>query len=116
MSKLASPAQISGETPSGLQVTPDEKRTLVSKDVGTDRWAITLNEDDASVTGNVYSPGGEPTFLWCEFKSDNGVADPANVLLTYSCNVADRCEVGPCSPSEWSYLQDVVVPGWFFQP
>lgn len=110
------PTQAPSETPSGLQITPDQKRTLVSKDVGSDRWAITLNDDDASVTGNVFTPGEEPTFLWCEFQSDDGNPDPANVLLTYACHVADRCAMAPCDPAQWSFLQDVVVPGWFFQP
>ena len=43
---------------SGLQITPDERCTLVSKDVGTERWAITRNADDGSVTGNVFFPFG----------------------------------------------------------
>lgn len=102
--------------PSGLQITPDRNRTLVSKDVGSDRWAITVNADDSTVTGNVFTPGEEPTFLWCDFLSDDGNPDPEDVLLTYSCHVADRCPIAPCEPSQWSYLQDVVVPGWFFQP
>lgn len=110
------PTQLTGEAPSGLQVTPDGKRTLVSKDVGEDRWAITLNDDDGTVTGNVFTPGQEPTFLWCSLESDDGNPDPANVLLSYSCSVADRCEVGPCDPSDWTFLQNVIVPGWFFQP
>ena len=103
-------------TSSGLQITPDGKRTLVSKDVGSERWAITLNADDGSVTGNVFTPGEDPTFLWCEFASDDGNPDPANVLRTYSCQAAERCTLAPCAPSQWSVLPDVVVPGWFFQP
>jgi len=102
--------------PSGLQITPNGKHTLVSKDVGGDRWAITLNADDQTVTGNVFTPGEAPTFLWCERVSDNGDPDPSNVLITYSCDAADRCPVGPCDPSQWSHLRDVVVPGWFFRP
>jgi len=30
---------------SGVQITRDGKRTLISKDVGNERWAITLNDD-----------------------------------------------------------------------
>lgn len=110
------PSQVLPDSPSGLQITPDGKRILVSKDVGSDRWAITRNADDATVTGNVFTPGEDPTFLWCDFQSDDGNEDPANVLQTYACHVADRCAVAPCEASQWSYLQDVVVPGWFFQP
>lgn len=110
------PVDVLDGAPSGLQISPDRKYTLVSKDVGSDRWAITLNEDDGTVTGNVYTPGQEPTFLWCERESANGDSDPANVLITYACSVAERCPVGPCDPAQWRYLQEVVVPGWFFRP
>jgi len=41
---------------SGLQVTPDGKRTLVNKDVGDERWAIVRSTD--TVSGNVYFPDG----------------------------------------------------------
>src|SRR5262249_35001961 len=62
--------------PSGLQVTPDGKRTLVSKDVNGQRWAITMNPDDGTVTGNVFLPeGGEPQFVWCQRTGDDGNPD-----------------------------------------
>src|SRR5262245_1237489 len=51
---------------SGVQISPDGKRVLISKDVGDERWAITLN-DDNTVTGNVFpQDGGPPQFVWCE--------------------------------------------------
>ena len=37
---------------SGIQLARDGKRTQISKDVGNERWAITLN-DDGMITGNV---------------------------------------------------------------
>ncbi|MBM4268989.1 MAG: hypothetical protein FJ144_20670 [Deltaproteobacteria bacterium] len=113
---VAPPSGIVPDAPSGLQVTPDGARTLVSKDVNGERWAITRNEDDGSVTGNVIRPEQDPAFLWCERTGDNGDPDPANVLITYSCQSAERCESGPCDPAAWTFLREVVVPGWFFLP
>jgi hypothetical protein len=83
-------APVAGDAPgdreSGLQVTPDRARVLISKDVGGERWAITRNFDDATVTGNVFSPGGgEPAFLWCEDVSDEGKPD----VVRLSCFLAE---------------------------
>jgi hypothetical protein len=50
---------------SGAQVTPDGRRALISKDVGGQRWAINRNQD-GTVTGNVFFPGGgPPQFVFC---------------------------------------------------
>src|SRR5262249_52642031 len=44
---------------------------IVSKDVGGDRWAITLNKDDGSVVGNIFpQAGGTPQFVTCQDVSD----------------------------------------------
>jgi hypothetical protein len=106
-----------GTAPSGLQITPDSKRTLVSKDVNGERWAITLNEDDQSVTGNVFSPGGgEPSFVFCTRVSDNGDPDRYTVLVTYACSGAGRCTTSSCPASAWTFISNVVLPGSFFLP
>jgi subtilisin family serine protease len=108
---------IAQDTPSGLQITPDSRHTLVSKDVGGDRWAITRNADDGTVTGNVFpTDGGEPSFVWCEPISDDGSPDPYAVLVTYSCSGADRCLTSPCTASQWSFVSEVTLPGSFFLP
>ena len=66
----------------GIQFTPDGKRVLVNKDVGTERWAITKNEN-GSVTGNVFrSDGGPPAFIFCA---------PLATANTYECFGADAC-------------------------
>jgi hypothetical protein len=108
---------VSGITESGLQITPDSaRRTLISKDVGTERWAITLNPDD-SVTGNVFSAsGGDPKFVFCERTGDDGNPDPSAVLIDFACSGADRCEAEPCSTDQWSVIGDVTLPGSFFLP
>jgi len=103
------------EVSSALQVSPDGLRTLVSKDVNGERWAITRNADDGTVTGNVYSPsGGDPKFVWCSLSGTDGNPDPATVLLTYACSVADRCQGPTCSPAEWTFFTGVTLPGSFF--
>jgi subtilisin len=105
-----------GVTPSGLQITPDEKRTLISKDVGDERWAITRNPDQ-TVTGNVFSAsGGDPKFVWCERTGDDGNPDPSAVLIDYACSGADRCLASPCTAAEWSFIGNVTLPGAFFRP
>lgn len=109
-------AGTAGTTPSGLQITPDEKRTLISKDVGDERWAITRNPDQ-TVTGNVFSSsGGDPKFVWCERTGDDGNPDPSAVLIDYECSGADRCLASPCTAGEWTFIADVTLPGAFFQP
>jgi len=66
----------------GIQLTPDGARTLVNKDVGDERWAISLNPDE-TVTGNVFrADGGAPAFLYC-FPVDGPDA--------FSCWGADAC-------------------------
>jgi subtilisin family serine protease len=111
-------AQLPASTPqSGLQITPDGKRTLVSKDIQGQRWAITLNSDDSTVTGNVFSPGGgDPQFVWCEKLFDDGNANPSAVQITFACSGADRCLGAPCSPSAWAPIAQVTLPGSFFLP
>jgi len=70
---------------SGIQRTPDGQRVLVSKDVGGQRYAITLNTADGSVTGNVFSTDGSPPkFISCVKIG----------LRAFSCRVADTCDGG----------------------
>jgi len=92
---------------SGIQVTPDEERTLISKEVDGARWAITRNADDGSVTGNVYFPdGGDPLFLYCE------ETDATDDEVTLSCSGADGCVTAPCGG--FSAIGEVVLPLEFF--
>jgi hypothetical protein len=111
------PGAVAQDTLSGLQITPDDRRTLVSKDVGADRWAITRNEADGTVTGNVFpTDGGEPSFVWCEEIGSNGSPDPYTELVTYACSGADRCSTAPCTADQWSFLSEVTLSGSFFLP
>lgn len=94
---------------SGLQVTPDGKRTLINKDVGDERWAIVRSGD--AVSGNVYFPdGSDPSFVWCEQTSSS---DDEVVL---DCSGANRCTRNPCSPFDWGEIGSVTLPQSFFEP
>jgi len=105
---------VAGGTPSGLQITPDLKRILISKDVGDERWAITRNPDQ-TVTGNVFSAsGGEPQFVWCERQGDDGNPDPGAVRIDYACRGAGRCTTSQCTADAWTFIGDVTLPGSFF--
>jgi hypothetical protein len=91
---------------SAIQSTPDGLRVLVQKDVGAERWAISQNLDDGTLTGNVYRPTGAPAFLFCE---------PTGPPNTYACEGANRCPRPPCGES-FTPIGEVVLPADFFAP
>ena len=104
---------------SGIQLTPDSGRYLISKDVGTDRWAISYNLDDKTVTGNVFpTGGGAPQFVWCTTTSVTQADDPAAAQYNLSCQFAQPCAAAPCPPAGWqgSGPVPVTVPGSFLLP
>lgn len=99
---------------SGLEITPDQKRTLVNKDLGNLRWAITRNESDGTVTGNVYQLStGKPLFLWCDPMRTEPSPVPGDTLTFYSCFAADPC-AGECSPGDWRPLGERSLAESFF--
>ncbi|MEO6030031.1 MAG: serine protease [Candidatus Binatia bacterium] len=109
----------SDEKPSGLQTTPDGKRTLINKPVGTEQWAITENVEDQTVTGNIFfTDGRDPQFLACERLGDDGNPNPALVMIRYSCAVSTKCTSTDCpAPNDWVTLPDeVTLPGSFLRP
>lgn len=97
---------------SGVQWTRDREATLVSKDVGSERWAITYRLADGQVTGNVFrSDGGPSSFLDCDRTS---VTDTD---ATFDCYGADACGAAPCPESEYTLIAtDIVLPLSFFFP
>jgi hypothetical protein len=99
------------ERESGIQITPDAKRTLINKDVGDERWAITRNADDGSVTGNVFFPDGrDPLFLFCALTQQQGSE------LSFDCFGADSCTASPCGGDQFSFIAAVTLPESFFLP
>lgn len=95
----------------GVQYTRDRTATLVNKDVGDERWAITYQFSDGRVTGNVTIQEQEaPVFIDCDRQSvENGVG-------TFACYSADACPEEPCPPSEWTFQSTPQVPIDFFLP
>jgi hypothetical protein len=101
-------APVAAAAQSGMQVTPDSKRTLVNKDVADERWAITRNPD-GSVTGNVFFPGGgPPKFVACQELAHAGGQ------VTLSCSGADACVLAPCAADEWVFIAQVTLSETFF--
>lgn len=96
-----------------VTVTPDDSRTLVSKDVGGERWAISYNSrEDGTVTGNVFfTDGGSPRFIWCEESAESSGAE-----LMLRCSGADRCTAAPCEREDWTRLGEFPIAKSFFQP
>ena len=100
----------------GLQITPDGKRTLLSKDLAGERWAIVLNGGDGSVSGNVFlQDGSEPAFVSCVAAGDAGERDSAGASLGFACEGASRCQ-GDCADLDWTSLGSVTLPESFFLP
>jgi len=89
----------------GIQSTPDAARLLVQKDVGDERWSISLNLDDGTATGNVFrADGGEPAFVACE---------PTGTANAFVCAGADKCLGTPCT-QPFSPIAEVELPAAFF--
>ena len=90
----------------GIQGVPDETRVLAQKDVGSERWALSLNFDDGTATGNVFrSDGGDPAFIACT---------PKGTPNACACSGADKCLGTPCN-APFTPLGDVTLPASFFE-
>jgi hypothetical protein len=90
----------------GIQLSPDGKRVLVNKDVNDERWAIVLNQDDGTVTGNVFFRNGQdPAFIFCQ---------PLNDPNSFTCFGAGSCTTDNCV-DQYVPLGDVTMPSDFFQ-
>jgi hypothetical protein len=101
----------------GVQWSPDNKRIFVSKDIVGERWAITLNLEDLTATGNVLRSSGVPAFIWCDKIADNGDPNLYNLQLRFRCFGADLVTAGAFSMSDYNLISDnVVLPGSFFLP
>jgi len=106
-----------GGAPSGVQWTPDSARILVNKDVGQERWAITLNLSDFSASGNVFfTDGSAPAFIWCEKTGESFDSGVGELDLEYRCFGADA-GFGGFASSDWTLISDnVILPLSFFIP
>ena len=103
---------------SGLQQTPDSARYLISKDVGAERWAISYNLADKTVTGNVFkTDGSAPSFVFCNNLTEAISPNPADIQYTLDCYGADACTAAPCTGSQWTLIAaGITLPGSFLLP
>lgn len=103
---------------SGIQLTPDSARYLISKDVGAERWAISYNVEDGTVTGNVFkTDGSPPSFIWCDITSETPAPNPADNQYLLDCYGADACPQAPCSDSAWTLIASgLPIEGDFLLP
>ena len=115
---LGHPGTASAQRESGIQLSPKSNRYFISKDVGNERWAITYNLDDKTVTGNVFPiDGGAPTFLTCDITRVEQAPNPADAQYYLSCRASGPCAEAPCDPTAWSAAAETgPIPGSFLLP
>jgi len=128
------PANTAGGASSrGATLSLDRLNFLVNKDVGTERWSISLNFVPVqrpeggvvpllqSVTGNVFQPDGSPpSFIFCTQRGDStGSLDDPSSEVRLSCQGTGACDstARDCAASRWSTISDDVrLPASFFLP
>jgi len=108
-------------------LTPSRLAFLVSKDVGIERWVVSLNLSPsdptviANVTGNVFkSDGSPPSFVVCRPRADSQgtLADPGSVFR-FICDGTDACPTTAreCARTGWRRISDdVPLESRFFLP
>lgn len=103
---------------SGSQQTPDSRRYLINKDIGSERWAISFNLEDRTVTGNVFkSDGSAPSFVWCRITGETPAPNPADTQYLLDCFGADACTGAPCSDGDWTQIgSGIPISGSFLLP
>ena len=122
-----------GATNRGATLSLDRLNFLVNKDVGAERWSISLNfvpvqsaeggvvPQLQSVTGNVFQPDGTPpSFIFCTQRGDStGTLDDPSSEFRLSCQGTSACDSSArdCAATRWSTISDDVrLPSSFFLP
>jgi hypothetical protein len=117
----------------GATLSLDRLNFLVNKDVGAERWSISLNfvptptEQGGivplleSVTGNVFQPDGSPpSFIYCTPRGDSaGSLDDPSSQFRFSCLGTSACDstARDCAQNRWSLISDdVALASSFFLP
>ena len=110
----------SAHAKSPVRFTPDGTAILVNKNVGNERWAITLDAERATISGNVLIGDDDARFLWCGITDALGDAqDLANQTLVMHCFYGDPCaDVASCTSgfAGWHSIGEVRIAGSFFLP
>lgn len=99
-------------SPSFAQTSPtalgrDSEDVLVNKNVGAQQWAISRSFATRNVSGNVFEPGVEPRFVFCEQQAI------LNDVLQLVCFGAVQCADSPCA-NDWEAIAEVGLPASFF--
>ena len=118
MTSAALTSTANAQSASGLQMTPDSRLYLISKDVGAERWAISFNLDDRTVTGNVFkTDGSAPSFIWCRITSETPAPEPSQSSYVLDCFGADACTAAPCARAAWTQIASgLTIGGDFLLP
>ncbi|HEY8516303.1 MAG TPA: hypothetical protein VIS07_12375 [Candidatus Binatia bacterium] len=133
-SELATPRSAHAQSGNrGATLSLDRLNFLVNKDVGNERWSISLNfvpqttEQGGvtpvleSVTGNVYQPDGSPpSFIFCTPRGDStGTLDVPSSEFRFSCRGTSPCTstARECARTQWVPLgDDIRLSASFFLP
>lgn len=123
------PAQ---SAPRGATLTFDGLNFLVNKDIGTERWSISVNLVPArtssggardrllSITGNVFqADGSPPAFVYClPTESSEGTLDDPSSLFRLACEGTSTCSTSAlnCAETSWVDLGEVTLNAGFFLP
>ena len=110
-----------------LDLSPDQQSFMVNKDIGPERWTITLNlfstdpKSVISVTGNIFrADGGSASFVTCLERVDSsGDLRLPTSTFRLSCSGASACPTtaAECARSAWTLIaDDIRVPASFFLP
>jgi len=113
---LGLPCAARAQRESGIQLSPESNRYFITKDVLDERWAITYNLDDKTVSGNVFPlDGGDATFLTCDITNVEQAEDPLEAQYFLECRGSSPCPEAPCG--QWDPPFPVgPIPGSFLLP
>lgn len=102
---------------SGTQLSRDFSTVLVQKDVGAERWAISLALDGLAVTGNVFfTDARPPAFLSCVLTSLGQNLDTFQMSLSFNCFGSDPAQ-GAFRPADYTLIaENVELSAEFFFP
>lgn len=130
--RSASVGAIAGLSTRGATLTFDGLSFLVNKDIGAERWSISINlvpertndggivERVLNVTGNVFqADGSPPAFVYCLPTSDStGTLDDPASQFRLDCRGTDACATDAlgCAANEWRELGQVSLAASFFLP
>jgi hypothetical protein len=112
---VAIASSIANAASGGAQWSRDKQTIVAQKDVGNERWAITLNLLDLSVSGNVFfTDGSPPQFISCD--TDEVVFDLPNLTIMYRCFGSGSAQT-IFDSNDWNFIGDgISLPASFFLP